>query len=117
MGYELHFEREPVITLEEWKAGVSGVAHVRLNADGASATNPKTGEVISIGGVDGDAEIEVGNRWQPFFRWRDRGWITFGYVDDFDNPDSRVRQLIARLSGLLEAKVVDDEGEVHNVAS
>jgi len=66
MGYTLHIERrgrepgaEPVaIPLADWKAALSQTEGVRPLADReVRTTNPKTGQVISIGTRDGDAEV------------------------------------------------------------
>src|SRR6478736_1444784 len=74
MPYDLHIERtdESPIALSDWRAAVEGTEGVRLYAAKAhTITNPKTGEVISIGAREGDAEVffpEIG-QWHSVFRW------------------------------------------------
>lgn len=117
MSYELHLERDPAISLQQWKAAVSSVAHVRLHSGGAATVNPATGEVISLGGVDGDAELEWEGGWALCFHWRTRGSISFQYTDEFEDPGSRVRAVVSELASLLGADVVGDEGEVYELVS
>lgn len=114
MGYELHLERDPPITLNEWKAAVSKAAHVRLNSGGTHIINPKTHETISIPGIDGDAEIDTGNGWRVHFRWSDTGSIAFPYSDEFNHPDSLIRQTVKSLASALDAQVIGDEGEAYD---
>ena len=46
------------IALTEWRAAVETTSGVRLFAAAAhTVTNPKTGEVISMGARDGDTEV------------------------------------------------------------
>ena len=66
MGYDLHIERvnepddtEPqAIPLAEWKVALLATPGARLAvASSVSGVNPKTGQVISIGLREGDAEV------------------------------------------------------------
>ena len=49
MSYEIHIERTPALTLDEWNAAVRGTG-VRLDGVGASATHPKTETFLILGG-------------------------------------------------------------------
>jgi hypothetical protein len=111
MSCDIHIERTPALTLAEWKAAVHGIDGVRLDATGASATNPKTGEVISIAGVDGDAQIRLDGRWLPCFRWRAGGSVVFRASADFSNPQSQLRKIARELAGKLNAEIRGGEGE------
>jgi hypothetical protein len=66
MAYELHIERprsgresnQTPIAVEEWYTAVTVTDGVRLSAaECHSTTNPVTGEVISLGAREGDAEV------------------------------------------------------------
>jgi hypothetical protein len=111
MGYEIHIERDPPLTLDEWKAAVRATEGVRLNDSGASATNPRTREVVSIAGVDGDAEVDVAGRWLPCFRWRRAGSVVFRASRDFTDAQSPLRRIARELASKLDAAVRGDDGE------
>src|ERR1043166_3201179 len=85
MGYSIHIERDPPLTLAEWTAAVDQTTEVRLDTRGCSATNPKTGEVVSIAGSDGDAEVSIEGTWYPCFHWSD-GSVSFRASSDFHEP-------------------------------
>jgi hypothetical protein len=111
MGYAIHIKREKPITLEEWKLVASSTQDVRLDSGGASITNPQTGEVISIEGIEGDAQINVEGTWYPCFRWRPTGSVLFKAPAEFHDPESRIRRLACELAVKLDARVLGDEGE------
>jgi hypothetical protein len=72
VAYELHIERRNgIIQLEDWKSAIDRVNGVRLCSSGHSATNPRTGEVISFPRSEGDAEIysSADNTWRASFYW------------------------------------------------
>ena len=110
MGYEIHIEREPAFTLAEWETAVQSTQGMRLDASGASATNPKTGQVIKVRGKKGDAQVFVGERWLPVFRWNN-GEVSFRAGPDFDKLDNPIWQIARELAKKLNAQVVGDEGE------
>jgi hypothetical protein len=121
MGYDLHIERTAptAISLEEWKEALSATKGVRPLADRAvRATNPKTGEAISIATRDGDAEVfwaDEGN-WRPAFSWH-RGSIKFsGHL----TPGDRAHPVWATavlLAARLGAVIRGDDGEVYDLES
>jgi hypothetical protein len=113
MGYEIHIERTPPFTLDEWKAAVRASHGVRLEDSRAVAINPTTQEVISILGKDGDAQVNVGGRWQPCFRWRG-GSVAFRASEDFSQEESELRKTVRQLAGKLTASVRGDEGECYD---
>lgn len=111
MSYDVHIERTPPFTLDEWKDVVRTTHGVRLKDSGAVAKNPTTGEVISINGVDGDAEINVGGRWLHCFRWRAAGSVVFRADAGFSDGDSHLRKTARELARKLRAVVRGDDGE------
>jgi hypothetical protein len=117
MAYDLHLEREPAITLSEWESAVSRVGDVRLGSGGSTIVNPKSGDVIAVGGVEGDAEVNAGGGWHSFFRWQPSGSISFPYTEDLNAADSSVRRIVADLASILDAQVVGDEGESYDLGS
>jgi hypothetical protein len=113
MAYEIHIERPEPLTLAEWKAAVKQQKGLRLDSAGASATNPKTGETISIGGTDGDVAMRIDGKWIVVFHWR-KDSVAFRAPSDFASPDSEIRQIALRLAKSLNAKLVGDEGEEYD---
>jgi hypothetical protein len=111
MGYAIYIRREPPLTLSEWKAAVDNTEGVRLDSHGVSATNPRTGDVFSIDGVDGDAQVKVAGEWLPCFLWRDSGAVAFRAPREFSDPACTVRIAAKRLATRLGAKLVGDGGE------
>lgn len=59
MAYEIHIERDngQKITIDEWSDAIAAVEGVRLTDGCTKLTNPKTGQVIEIPSIDGDAEV------------------------------------------------------------
>jgi hypothetical protein len=108
MSNDVQIERRPAITLAEWKMAVRATAGVRLAHSKASATNPKTNEVIEIGGVEGDAEIEIEGKWYP---WRAKGSVVFRPGAPDKNLKSAVRQAARSIAERLSAQLVDDNGQ------
>jgi hypothetical protein len=125
MGYALHIERrgkdpgaEPVaIPLADWKAALSQTEGVRPLADReVRTTNPKTGQVISIGTRDGDAEVLWADdgQWRPAFSWG-RGSVTFsGHLTPGDRAHP-VWAAAVRLAASLGAVIRGDDGEVYDL--
>ena len=74
MAYDLHIERDEKrpISLSEWRAAIESTEGVRLfSARAHTITSPQTGEAISIGAREGDAEVLFpGSEWRSVFRWR-----------------------------------------------
>ena len=121
MAYEIHIERRDGagnrcrITLEDWQAAVTAETGVRLVAGDTQATNPATGEVVTIKNNGGDVAIldaSTGN-WQRTLYWRKRGRVSFRQTDDFAEATSPVRSAVLRLARRLGATVVGDEGEIY----
>ena len=111
MGYTIRLERSRPLLLEEWKAAVKARENLRLQETRSSIANPKTGEVIELGFVEGDAEIRIGNEWQPCFRWRRSGSVVFDAPGDFEDRRSAVRSAAYGLAESLGCRVVGEEGE------
>jgi len=111
MGYEIHIKRTPPFTLDEWKAAVRASDGVRLEDSGITAVNSTTREAISIAGKDGDAQVNIGGRWLPCFRWRGEGSVAFRASVDFRQNKSELRKTVRQLAGKLSAVVRGDDGE------
>ena len=115
MGYEIHIENqsgEP-LDLEDWKSVVDKTDGLKLDDDGQSVTNPATGEVITMGGSDGDAEMLLGDKWLPVFRWTDSR-ISFSAQASFEDRNDPVRKMATHVANELNAQVVGDEGETYD---
>jgi hypothetical protein len=107
MSYEFHIRRVPPLTLDEWKSAVDATDSVTLDGSGASSTNPKTGEVIFVGGAEGDAKINFEGDWYPCFRWH-QGSVAFRVgIDPHEIAWRAARQLALRLG----ARLIGDGGE------
>ena len=117
MAYELHIERcHRKIQLEDWKSAVARVNGVRLCSNEHSATNPKTGEVISFPRSEGDAEIcsPTDNTWRTSFYWFN-GRISFKAMLLPDNVSDPVWQIATALASHLDAIIRGDEGEIYDL--
>jgi hypothetical protein len=118
MAYDLHIERadEQPIALTEWCAAVVATEGVRLmDALAHKITNPKTGEVISIGGRKGDAEVffpDIGE-WRLVFRW---SGTSAAFVGRFDPAETTqpVWRVAVHLATCLAAVIRGDGGELYN---
>lgn len=117
MAYELHIERRNgIIQLEDWKSAIDRVNGVRLCSSGHSATNPRTGEVISFPRSEGDAETysSADNTWRASFYWFN-GRISFKAMLLPDNVSDPVWQIAAALASHLDAIIRGDEGEIYDL--
>jgi hypothetical protein len=111
MSYTICIERDEPIALAEWSELIRSRADVRMLETDSSFRNPTTGEVISIGRVEGDAELLLEGTWVPCFRWQEDGAIAFNAPDDFDQPTSVVRRVALELTKGLRARLVGEAGE------
>jgi len=114
MGYDIHIERDPPVTLTEWKSAVAATNGVRLDSSGARTTNPHTGEVISMRGADGDAQVFLDGEWLPWFRWQADGGVTFPASSGWEDSGNPIRTLARSLACRLNATLVGDEGETYD---
>ena len=115
MASDLHIERadgEP-IPLAAWRAAVGATEGVRSSAATAhTITNPQTGEVITIGAREDDAEVffpEAGE-WRPVFRWRGTSAAFAARLSPGERTSPAWRAAVA-LAAHLRAMIVDDDGE------
>lgn len=117
MAYDLHIERadETPISLSEWRAAVEAAEGVRLFAAAAhTITNPKTGEVISIGAREGDVEVLFPDgEWVSVFRWRGESAVFAARFDPTETSHPAWRAAVA-LATRLGAVIRGDEGEVYD---
>ena len=117
MAYDLHIERDKdlPIALSEWRAAIESTEGVRMFADTAhTITNPKTGEVISIGARDGDAEVLFPDgEWCSVFRWRGESAVFAARFDPTEIAHPVWRAAVA-LATHLGAVIRGDEGEVYD---
>lgn len=119
MGYDLHITRasdwieseSAPISLDEWKRAVASVPGIRLDDSPVTITNPKTGELISVAGRDGDVAAFLDEAWVKVFHYREAR-ITFkaGPVN-FDDAEDKVAAAAISLARILSANIVGDEGE------
>jgi len=88
---------------------------VRLFTESAhTITNPKTGEVISIGAREGDAEVLFPDgEWISVFRWRDESAAFTARFDPTETSHPAWRAAVA-LATRLGAVIRGDEGEVYD---
>ena len=124
MGYDLHIQRAgterdggaSAISLADWKAALSATEGVRLLVGReVRATNPKTGDVVSISIRDGDAEVLwAEGEWRPAFSWS-RGSIKFsGHLTPGDRAHP-VWAAAVRLATRLDAVICGDGGEIYDL--
>lgn len=115
MAYDLHIERkdQKPIALSEWRAAVGTTSGVRLfSANAYTVTNPKTGEVITMGARDGDTEVFFpnDNEWRSVFRWRGES-AAFGARFDTTETSHPDWQAAVALASRLDAVIRGDGGE------
>jgi hypothetical protein len=114
MSLELLVTRpDAAITLSEWTGIVHEDDALRVRLEPYVATNPRTGERISIKPGDADVEIQINGQWLPFLRFRN-GALTTKYVQGFDDPQNAVRVKIAAIAQRLRALIRTDAGELLN---
>jgi hypothetical protein len=118
MAYDLHIARngEQPIPLSEWRGAVESTDGVRMFAAAAhTITNPKTGEVISIGARDGDAEVLFpSGEWHSVFRWRGESAVFAARFAPTETSHPVWRAAVA-LATRLGAVIRGDEGEVYDM--
>ena len=113
VSYSIHIRRKKPIKIKEWLFAVEATRGLRLDSKNISATNPNTGEVITIAGQHGDAHVFLEGEWAPCFLWRGEGDIAFKAGPGFDEPDAEFRRIVRELADRLGAQVVADKGEVY----
>jgi hypothetical protein len=116
MAYDLHIERVSPIALSEWRAAVETTEGVRVLAATANTiTNPRTGQVISMGARDGDTEVLFPDtsEWRSVFRWCGK---SAAFAARFDPTDTShpIWQAAVALASQLGAVIRGDEGEIYD---
>lgn len=115
MAYDLHIKREEGISLRDWQATVNASGLACLSEDTVSATNPGTGEVISLAGGTGTASVLIDQQWIPVFFWRS-GKVTFKAPKQTTRADA-VMGVALELAKVLDAAIYGDEGEAYDGSS
>lgn len=115
MAYELHIQRRShELTIAEWQTAVIQLDGVRLVSNDSSATNPSTGEVISMANHAGAAEILLeSGEWVTFFLFV-RGQISFRATATIGVASDPAHIVAAKLAIALRAEIVGDEGETYD---
>lgn len=85
--------------------------HLRYEPVDSRATNPKTGEVITVSAREGDVAMELNGRWVNIFRWRN-GRVVF--EAPIQNPKDPVSMAAFAVAAKLGAKVCGEEGETYS---
>ncbi len=98
------------ISLEEWLAFVAKDPTLRVMATPPTATNPATGEIISIRLRPGDTEFRASQEFVPFLGYSD-GELRMRYLDRFDNPTDPIRRQIAKVAAHFGALIMCDAGD------
>ena len=125
MAYELHITKPELnehglsvpIPFEDWKSAVLATQGVRLCTSGThTATNPKTGEIISILRRDGDAEVYFPGEqaWHAVFRWH-AGSASFAVRFEPGNLAHPVWATAAALASRLGVVIRGDGGEIYDL--
>lgn len=125
MGYSLYIERSnsPIPT-EEWKAAVESTEGLRLaSKEAETATNPKTGETISIKMEPCDVELYLpdADQWVMAIMWAgNRGSGSFNSrgvsaATDYGDIDDPGWKSISSLARTLGALIRGEEGEIYDL--
>jgi hypothetical protein len=114
MAYRLHIERDPSISLDEWRAAILGQASLKEDERPVTSVNPVTGERISIPGRPGDVAVLVDGKWIKTFTWN-RGRASFNAPRNLLAVDPTMAAAM-QLAVALSAVIRGDEGEVYPLA-
>lgn len=114
MAYEIHItKKDEVISIGDWQEAVSVVEGVRLSKGETSITNPKTGEILTIGGGS-PLDVEIldaeSNDWVKCLYWR-AGRASINARFDLEDTNDPFRRALGALASHLSAEIVGDEGE------
>lgn len=123
MSYELHIEKlNDKIQFSEWIEAVLKIEGATLDGNPHIAKNPKTGEIITIGGNPNNVAVlftelklfglKKKQEWVTCIYFRD-GRASFKATQDIESANNPVRKVAASLAKELGAKIVGDEGEVY----
>lgn len=115
MAYQLHIERNPPISLNEWLDAIRGQASLKEDESVIMSMNPNTGEKILIPGRPGDVSVFIANKWIKTFNWR-RDHVSFNAPRDMSLADPTMATAF-RLATTLSAIIRGDEGEVYPCAN
>lgn len=110
-GYHLHIEREPSISLNEWREVVGEHELVRVSNKDVVGINPITKEEIRIKTPVGSAEayFPESKEWITVFTFGST--IYFNATNEWEHKASYIRTVVFQLANALSAKVIGDEGE------
>ena len=116
MGYSIHIQREPSITIGEWKEASEKIEGVKHDPSDIEALNPVTGEKIFIPETEGSVSVffPEENEWYPVFSYSPHGIVFQASRDWDDNFLSPVRKAASLLALELNAELVGDEGETYS---
>ena len=121
MAYTLHIERNPTISLEEWREAISSIEGVKIDNSDFEVVNPKTGEVISMGtSKGGDVAILFESKgflgfgknqtWEKCISF-ENGKGSFNAKGDIESSSNLLHRAAAEIAAKLAAKIIGDEGE------
>lgn len=124
MAYELHIVKDSKdIELSEWVEAVRKTDGAQLDTKPQRAKNPKTGEVITIGGNSNNVAVKFvsskmfslvkSEKWVSciFFR---NGRASFNATEDIESTNNPVKTVASSLANALDAKIVGDDGKTYN---
>ena len=123
MAYELLIWKDEGISLEEWEQAVNNCPLTKIDCSDIQGVNPRTGEVIVVGGKKGDAAVKfseggflgIGAKvtWEKVFRFAS-SYGSFNYSESMELPDNQVRIAAAELAKLLGARILGEGDEEYN---
>lgn len=98
------------ISLEEWKQAIQGLPSVRLCMGDIRVENPRSGEVVTMKNLGGDAEYHSNalGGWQRAFQWSPSGQVHLNvgaFLNRKAQIDISIPQEIARRLG---AKIYEE---------
>ncbi len=123
MAYELLIWKDEGISLDEWEQAVNNCSLTKIDPSDVHGVNPKTGEVITIGGDIGDAAVRfsksgllgVGGKvtWRKVFRFKST-YGSFNYSESMESPQNPIRIAAVELAKLLGARILGEGDEEYN---
>ena len=110
MAYELYIERNPAISLEEWRIAVSQHPALQYGPVSSLSIDGRTDEMVVVRGGEGDVSMAFEDQSLKLFRWHE-GHIIFS-AGTFDRANDPIVSMAWRLAKALGAVVRSDDVEV-----
>lgn len=119
IGCGIHIEKNGgEITFTDWIEAVCKTQKVKFDGNPQIAKNPKTGDVITIGGNLNKVAVNFSNtpskeEWKVCIYFKN-GRVTFNAIGGIEDCDNPLKLAISNIAKELGAKIVGDGGEFYD---